>query len=334
MDALISVIVPVYNTERYISECVESILCQTYKKLEIILIDDGSKDNAGVMCDELAKTDDRIIVLHQENRGVSSARNTGLNTATGEYVVFVDSDDFVEADYIYKLYSKINEFDIVICGIGRYVSGEKQENLLDEMILNKAELISQTIGNNYIGGYLVNKIFNRTIINDNNIRFNNKVHIGEDMLWILQYLNYCNRGIYLSHTLYYYRLNNDSALQYSMQNGIFDKKNIEVLWVNDLLRESIIIENDLVKKALAYRYIRSDMRLLFNMIVCKHKEKEIFIKIRRQTQKNILLYQRYVGPTRLEKLVAMGMSVSPFWVWRVGIIGNKMFGKLLKKYLN
>ena len=96
---LISVIVPVYNVEKYLSKCVESILAQTYKDLEIILVDDGSPDNCGAMCDEYAKRDSRVRVIHKENGGVSSARNLGIDAAHGEYICFVDSDDWIETDY-------------------------------------------------------------------------------------------------------------------------------------------------------------------------------------------------------------------------------------------
>ena len=94
----ISIVIPVYNVEKYLQECVDSVVKQSYKNIEIILVDDGSKDNSPKLCDELAKTDDRIKVIHKENGGVSSARNVGLANAEGEYIAFVDADDFVLAD--------------------------------------------------------------------------------------------------------------------------------------------------------------------------------------------------------------------------------------------
>lgn len=105
MDSLISVIVPVYNVEKYLRKCVDSILSQTYKNLEIILIDDGSTDSSGKLCDELEKTDPRISVLHKDNGGLSSARNAGLDRMHGEYVLFVDSDDYISGDCVEHLYA-------------------------------------------------------------------------------------------------------------------------------------------------------------------------------------------------------------------------------------
>ena len=100
---LISIIVPVYKAEKHLSECIDSIISQTYENFELILIDDGSPDNSGKICDEYAEKDKRIRAIHKENGGVSSARNTGLDNASGEYITFIDSDDFVDKQYLEKL---------------------------------------------------------------------------------------------------------------------------------------------------------------------------------------------------------------------------------------
>ena len=114
MDKLISIIVPVYNVEKYVAECIESIIKQTYQNLEILLIDDGSTDNSGKICDKYAEKDKRIKIIHKENGGVSSARNLGLDLAQGEYIAFIDSDDFVSNKYIESLYSAIEHKDAEI----------------------------------------------------------------------------------------------------------------------------------------------------------------------------------------------------------------------------
>lgn len=116
---LISVIVPIYNAEKYLHRCMDSILNQTYKNLEIVLIDDGSKDSSGTICDAYAAKDSRIKVIHQENSGVSAARNAGLDAAFGDYITFVDSDDYITADMIYELY-RTCEDEHCDCSIGGY----------------------------------------------------------------------------------------------------------------------------------------------------------------------------------------------------------------------
>ncbi|BDW93817.1 glycosyltransferase family 2 protein [Allomuricauda sp. XS_ASV26] len=118
---LISVVVPVYNVEEYLRKCIDSILAQTYKNLELILINDGSKDNGGAICDDYAKKDDRVIVVHQKNKGLSGARNTGLGLVKGEYLSFVDSDDWIEPSMFSVLIGLLeeNNLDIIECGIAK-----------------------------------------------------------------------------------------------------------------------------------------------------------------------------------------------------------------------
>ena len=118
---MISVIVPVYNVEKYLRQCLDSVLAQTYRELEIILVDDGSTDGSGAICDEYATRDSRIKVVHQQNGGLSSARNAGLDLATGEYVAFVDSDDYIHETMLELLYQALveNNADTVICNFER-----------------------------------------------------------------------------------------------------------------------------------------------------------------------------------------------------------------------
>ena len=127
MDSLISVIVPIYNVEKYLQKCVDSIINQTYKNLEIILVDDGSPDNCPKMCDDYAEKDSRIKVVHKENGGLSDARNVGMEVATGEYVSFIDSDDYISLDFYETLLETIvdNDSDVVECGVVKFYENEK-----------------------------------------------------------------------------------------------------------------------------------------------------------------------------------------------------------------
>ena len=132
---LISIIVPIYNVEKYLKKCIDSIINQTYKNLEIILVDDGSPDNCGKICDEYAKKDNRIKVIHKENGGVSSARNVGVENATGEYIGFVDSDDYIEKDMYEVLINNLKKENADISIISNYevyknkiIENKKKEN--------------------------------------------------------------------------------------------------------------------------------------------------------------------------------------------------------------
>lgn len=126
MNDLITVIIPIYNVEQYLRRCVDSVLAQTYKNLEIYLVDDGSPDNCGKICDEYASKDNRIKVIHKKNGGLSDARNAALDVCMGEYISFIDSDDYVSEDFIESLYLAIKRFDtkLSICGINKFSEPE------------------------------------------------------------------------------------------------------------------------------------------------------------------------------------------------------------------
>ncbi len=133
ITSLISVIVPIFNTEKYIKQCVDSIVCQTYVNLEILLVDDGSPDNCGLICDNYAKKDRRIKVIHKPNGGLSTARNVAIDVATGEYIVCIDSDDYIEFDMYEKLYQEAEESDsdIVYSGFN-YIASNGQKTVFTE----------------------------------------------------------------------------------------------------------------------------------------------------------------------------------------------------------
>ena len=153
---MVSVIIPIYNCEKYLNECISSVLGQTYKDFELILVDDGSTDNSLNICYEFAKKDSRIIVIHQENGGVSSARNKGLKNAKGEFITFVDSDDYVENDWLKMLLTAIlaNNADVSICGIK---FDNKLRCLCENNSLTKDELLFELQKNG-----LLYSVFNKS----------------------------------------------------------------------------------------------------------------------------------------------------------------------------
>lgn len=203
---MVTVIVPVYNCEANIEKCVQSIRKQTYADLEIILIDDGSKDNSGRICDELAKEDPRIKVIHKVNEGVSSARNVGIEQARGEYIQFVDSDDYILETMTEKLVKAIkeNHTQLVICGYVKILGEKREENLPNGM---KSVSIDKMDHNNpaLIKGFLLNspcnKLYISSCIKD---KFREDISLGEDLLFNLQYLSLINHISFLAEGLYCY----------------------------------------------------------------------------------------------------------------------------------
>lgn len=170
-EPLISIIVPVYGVEKYLTQCVQSLINQTYKNLEIILVDDGSPDNSGALCDELAKTDTRIKVIHRPNGGLSAARNDGLAIASGEMLGFVDSDDYIDNDMYHYLYSLLSKYDadISVCAFRKFSeeSGVLQKENAEEITsYSNKQAMKLLLEDELIGSHPCNKLFKRSIFGD------------------------------------------------------------------------------------------------------------------------------------------------------------------------
>lgn len=201
---MISIIVPIYNVEKYLSKCIKSIINQTYKDLEIILVDDGSTDNSGKICDEFAIKDNRIKVIHKKNAGVSSARNQGLDKANGDYIAFVDSDDYIEKDMYEKMVNVMNKYDVDIVSCNYNHVNEKIEPFFildkDEYINNKTELIEKVFQYKNYDMILFNKLYKKYIWKD--IRFPLGINLAEDLMMLYPTINLANRFYCIKEALY------------------------------------------------------------------------------------------------------------------------------------
>lgn len=215
---MISVIIPVYNVEQYLRQCIESVSNQTHKKLEIILVDDGSTDSSGKICDEFAKKDNRIAVIHQKNQGVTQARNAGLRISHGEYIGFVDGDDWIEPNMYSSMYYKIvNEnVDIVMCGHFDNVGTEQREvphgvyagKYEKERIVK--ELYPQMISGDRFFEYRIfltlwDKLFRRNKLIKFQLQVDERIVMGEDIACVVPYLLDCSRISVMRECLYHYR---------------------------------------------------------------------------------------------------------------------------------
>lgn len=251
MNDKISIIVPVYNVEDYLEECIESIINQTYKNIEIIIINDGSTDNSGVICDKYSKKDKRIRVFHQENKGVSSARNFGIKNATGKYIMFVDADDYLELNTIEALCKHKLKDSLVIFGYNKIYKNkiiEKKENNFN--VKTKLEMTRMLFFNDNIGGFIANKIFDKRIIDKNSLLFNEELSYCEDLVFVCEYIKYITKFKYINCSLYNYRMRKSST-SYSFFTG----NNINIFDAYDLLLKK---NNDLViVNNIKYRYIES-----------------------------------------------------------------------------
>lgn len=214
-----SVIVAVYNVERFVAQCIQSLLNQTYTNFELILINDGSTDKSGQICDEWVLKDSRILVIHQQNKGMSNARNSGLSRASGDLITFVDSDDFVTPQYLYDLYDALedkNEFGgLVIEGFKKHWSDKKfQEIHIPDLYLlpnDYFKVVTELIDKNIL--YVCAKLFDHKLIQLYNIRFVSGVSGLEDMFFTLDYILHSKYVIIRDRINYIYRVgHSDKAL--------------------------------------------------------------------------------------------------------------------------
>ncbi|MGE9980195.1 glycosyltransferase family 2 protein [Prevotella sp. SGI.167] len=224
-NALVSIIVPVYKAEKYIHQCIDSLLAQTYKNIEVILVDDGSPDHCGKICDEYAAKDCRVKVIHQQNGGVSVARQTGIDHATGEYSIHADPDDWVELNMIEELVAKAvaNNADMVICDFYRESKSDRIHVCQNPGNDLSASAVLRKILSQQLHGSCWNKLVNRSRIEG--IGFTPEdLCILEDELYNIRILARKIKVSYLPKALYHYRIDNENSLCNTISDKSFKLK--------------------------------------------------------------------------------------------------------------
>lgn len=262
MDNKVSVIVPVYNCEDSIERCIKSILSQTYQNIEVIAIDDGSKDSSGMICDKLAKEDERLIIIHQENSGVSKARNKALKIAKGKYIQFVDSDDYL-ADYATKsLVDAANKTgaDLVIADFYRVIKNRisTKGKIKSKKVFSLQEYADHMIKDpaDYYYGVLWNKLYKRSIIEKNHLSMLEDINWCEDFLFNLEYAKYCQVFFAIQIPIYYYFKNENSLSNNKMSaEKIVSMKHQTFNEFNKFYQQILSEEEYLNYKPLIYRYL-------------------------------------------------------------------------------
>ena len=250
---LISVIVPVYKVEKYLDRCVQSIVDQTYRNLEIILVDDGSPDNCGAMCDAWAAKDDRIKVIHKENGGLSDARNAGMVVAAGEYIAFVDSDDWVDKCFVEILYGVISK-NACDMAEGRYITttGDMKipESSGNIVVYDTDEAMALHLNNSMFLQVVWNKLYRRDVLT---VPFE-KGKYHEDEFWTYQIIHNCCKLAHIDRKLYYYFQRSDSIMgeKYSL-------KRLDVV-------EALAQKKEFIKKNYPLLYNRYDTKLYFTCL--------------------------------------------------------------------
>lgn len=281
----VSVIVPIYNVEKYLDKCIESIVHQTYKNLEIILVDDGAIDSSGIIADESAQKDNRIQVIHQQNAGVSCARNVGLKAATGDYVCFVDGDDYIMPDYVWYLLKLVLEEDADISLTTDVFSNYNTHQNLDPHIdiVTPEVATERMLCYHYpIGVYC--KMFKRDFLEKKNIRFLTDIFIGEGFNFNMAALQRANRIVEGHRKIYFYRRDNSTSAMTAFsinkwENGL---KAIEEI------KENLIFKTKKIERAWKFAWWRtnSDAYDSIRLANAQNEHREMYIKclrvVRRQ----------------------------------------------------
>lgn len=221
----VSIVIPVYNAEKYLSECLRSLINQTLSEIEIICINDGSSDNSLIILENFQSKDDRIKIINQENSGVSVARNNGINLAVGEFVGFVDSDDWVDEDYFEKLYNSAKRFNSEVSAgsfyrRGKILKSKKLKYEKEEIFIEPADKIKQAFIPKY--NYIWNKIYKRESLLKINIPFE-KDRYYEDILWLVKIIYYLKGFVTVPNTFYHYRKNAGSIVTQKSTKHLEDR---------------------------------------------------------------------------------------------------------------
>ena len=273
---LISIVVPVYNVEKYIKKCVNSIMKQTYHNLEILLINDGSTDNSGEICQDLQKKDNRIKVFNKENEGLGYTRNYGIEKAKGKYISFIDSDDFIKDNYIELLYNsmKNNNVDIVYCGHNKYYDENhvyeelnyykneyiKKEDIFRKIIIEMIGSMPNIREDKRVSMSACEAMYSLELIKNKKIKFESeRKYISEDLIFQIEILNEVKSVYFLDSNLYFYRVNNNQSLTHKFdidnvnKNIIMCEKIINVFKEKKLNNVDLNMLNFSVKRFLLSR---------------------------------------------------------------------------------
>ena len=268
-NPLISVIIPVYKVEKYLEKCVDSVINQTYDNLEIILVDDGSPDNCPKMCDEYAKKDKRIKVIHKENGGVGSARNKGIEKSTGDYITFVDSDDWIEKEFIHEMLDIANKYkaDYVTCGYYRVYENKKEiiNGNLEEIVIDSKEYVNKLLNVQNGYGFVHMKLIKKTKIS--NLRFEEKLVVGEDALFNIQLCKNIEKIVIYNKPLYNYYFNTNSVVR-KYNNEYCNNYLKSMIYMSEYIRKNYKSENVIQN---LYNYIAYHV-LLICVNYCYHPD--------------------------------------------------------------
>jgi len=321
--SLISIIVPVYKTELYLEKCIDSLRNQSYRDIQIILVNDGSPDRCAEICDRYAKIDSRIEVVHQANAGVSNARNAGLRIAKGQYIGFVDSDDWASKEMYEQMYRNLLAYqaDLSVCGFDLLKNNVPHPSKNGAIVFSQKEAMTSLLSNRSNGfkGFLCNKLFKSQIIQEHKLKFQCDISFMEDLFFCYQYLQYCNIVCYDCTPLYHYIQRAESVTgRVRLQQDIL-KQDFDQLKVWDMLLQ--LEHNDIIRENMVVRKCGTCTEILIKLEALtskKNLDEQKFLV--REIRKNLLLIIR-------SNIISVNDKIKMF----LGVLSPRLLFKLIAK---
>lgn len=321
MNELISIIVPVYNVEKYLDQCIESLVKQDYSNVEILLINDGSTDKSGEICENWKVKDNRIITIHLKNSGVSIARNIGIENSKGKYIYFIDSDDWLEYDTLSLLLKNLSIYnaDLSSCGIKKDYNNKKIVLNKDKktIIVSQKRMFHEILCNESIYGYVYNKLFKAELVKG--IIFDKDLYIQEDMDFTMEYLKKCKKCVYTEAEYYHYRQRIESV---TGEIGYSYKK----LSIVKVYEKAISLYEKYCPESLYIvqrNYLKININIIGRIKIAKYKNK----KIQDQLKSNI---DKYYWKVLKEKKNSLGMKINIFLSYYFPGVMLKLKQKIIK----
>lgn len=335
---LISIVVPIYNVEKYLDRCVESIVKQTYTNLQIILVEDGSPDTSPIICDKWANLDDRVEVIHKKNSGLGLSRNDGLNLARGKYVCFVDSDDYIHKKTIEKLYLRIDEAKADVCYYGciDVIDGILSQKKPPEKIyyesreiktcfaLNLIGNLPNQDNNNFTGMSACYAFYKTEFLKKNNIVFHSEKekYISEDLIFNLTVCQYAEKLSILPESLYYYVIRKNDSLRSTYRADRFEKSKLMYYKLLDFCKDFDMGSEGILR---AQKYLLQATIVCVKMeLLIKKKKKFKCMNLKKYINDRLLqeIIQEYPIKELLWKQRIFALCIKIRWTYGIFVLGQ------------
>lgn len=310
MNNLVSIVIPIYNVEEFLEKCLNSIKKQSYNNFEAILIDDGSKDKSKTICQKFTEQDDRFKYIYQKNAGVSTARNNGIQNATGEFITFVDGDDYLDKNHIEEMVNGLKKSDLVISGRKNIIGNIVEESFTADstLTLTQKELVDYILKRGLVYSFPWNKMYKMQILKENYIDFDHNLDYGEDLVFNMQYALLIQKSTLITGSTYNYVYRKDSVSnqlnERSLKKRVTDllsvRKVIEML-PSDYSKEQFFLNKRIVIEGT--RYIR--LMYQYNFPAATINQYARIIKVAYEEVKSKLSYKRkliYYGSLKFPRM--------------------------------